>query len=284
MRYIVNVSSGLSSYEALRRTLERYGHANTEAVFADVKGDSTNPYDGEDEDNYRFLADIERHLGITITRLNQHKTVWDVYRKERAFMLVNGLTRFAPCSKVLKREPLDAYVEERYQPDECVIVVGMKWSELARMEKLERAKAPYRVWFPLAEAPYVDDCHIQAELERAGIAVPRMYLEGFEHANCGRWCVHAGQAHYALLWRTDPDRYRYYEAREQEISDHLGKKVTILRDRRGGANVPTSLREFRERLEAGDDYDRQAWGGCGCFAQTVQTRMDDLLLETEVNV
>ena len=33
MIYAVNVSGGLTSFEALRRTIERYGQANTRAVL-----------------------------------------------------------------------------------------------------------------------------------------------------------------------------------------------------------------------------------------------------------
>ena len=37
MKYIVNVSGGLTSFEALRRTIEPHGKENTHAYFADTK-------------------------------------------------------------------------------------------------------------------------------------------------------------------------------------------------------------------------------------------------------
>ena len=44
-----------------------------------------------------------------------------------------------------------------------------------------------------------------------------------------------------------------------------------------------TLRVFRLRLEAGEtDYDKDDWGGCGCFAPIAQERMEVLVLMTEV--
>ncbi len=64
-------------------------------------------------------------------------------------------------------------------------------------------------------------------------------------------------------------RYRYHEGREQELREHLGKDVAILRDRRGGKLKPLTLRAFRERLERNSGaFDRHDWGGCGCFSGT----------------
>lgn len=59
--------------------------------------------------------------------------------------------------------------------------------------------------------------------------------------------------------------YLQHEAEEEQTRQHLGKDVAILRDRRGGKTKPMTLKQFRERLEAGGEHDRFAWGGCGCF-------------------
>jgi len=84
--------------------------------------------------------------------------------------------------------------------------------------------------------------------------------------------VKAGQGHFALLYRTMPERYLYHERREQELRDFLGKDVAILLDRRGGGARPMTLREFRERLEANDkQLDMSEWGGCGCFSASDST-------------
>jgi len=271
VKYIVNVSGGLTSFEALRRCLERHGKANTVAIFADTKI--------EDEDLYRFLDDQERLFGISIIRLADGRTPWEVMKDKRAITM----QQMAPCSKILKRELIDRYIAEHFRDTEYTSVFGMDWTELHRVERLTRALAPNPVWFPLTEAPYPDKCLIAKQCEdQWGIRPPRLYELGFTHNNCGGGCVKAGQAHWAHLWRTLPDRYLLWEAKEQEIREYLGKDISILKDRRGGRARPLTLRSFRKRLESGKGYDRMDWGGCGCFAQTPQLRMDSLILASSV--
>lgn len=272
MKYIVNLSGGLTSFEALRRTIERHGKEDTLAVFADTLI--------EDPDLYRFLEDQERHFNITITRLADGRTPFDIWMDEG--LMVDGRNGYAPCSDILKRQQVNKWITRNFYSFECTLVFGMDWSEADRMVRMEQHYAPTPVWFPLAEPPYVDKCHIASELEHLGIAVPVLYLEGFEHNNCGGGCVKAGQAHWARLYHTRPATYAMWEAREQAFIAHIGKVATILKDRRGGKTKPLSLAEFRRRLERGETFDRTDWGGCGCFAPVVQTRMDVLLLQTDV--
>lgn len=270
MIYIVNVSGGLTSYEALRRTIARYGHDATRAVFADTKI--------EDAGLYTFLDDIERHLSVPIVRLADGRTPFDVWIDARAITLPNSA---APCSKELKRDVIDRWLADIDEP--YTLVFGMDWSEPDRMARLEARYAAdgIPVWFPLSEPPYLDKCHIADALERDGITVPALYIEGFTHNNCGGGCVKAGQAHWAHLWRTRPATYALWEAKEAAFMAHIGKKRTILVDRRGGGpRRPVTLAEFRDRLERGESYDADEWGGCGCFAPVAQERMD-LLMEVK---
>jgi 3'-phosphoadenosine 5'-phosphosulfate sulfotransferase (PAPS reductase)/FAD synthetase len=272
MIYVVNVSGGLTSFEALRRTIERYGQANTRAVFADTLI--------EDADLYRFLDDQERLFGIKIERLADGRTPWQVM-KDRRVITIGSM---APCSQELKRAIIDRHIDPWRHELELPItrVFGMSWDEFDRMERLTSMLAPEPVWFPLAEPPFVDKCHIAAYLERFGIKPPRLYNLGFSHNNCGGGCVKAGQAHWAHLWRTLPEQYALWEAKEEEIRTYLGKDVSILKDRRGGETKPLTLRAFREQIERGERYDKTEWGGCGCFAPVQQERMDALLLEADI--
>ena len=276
MQYIVNVSGGLTSFEALRRTIERYGKENTHPVFADTKQ--------EDEDLYRFLLDQERYFGMKIERVADGRTIWQTWKDRKCITLrlPNGAD-VAPCSMLLKREALHKVITSRYAPGTYTRVFGYEWSEIDRMSRLEEDIAPEKAWFPLAEKPFVYKCHISNFLEKVGIAVPRLYTLGFEHNNCGGGCVKAGQAHWAHLWFALPDRYLIWEEKEEEFRQFIKKDIAILKDRRGGQSKPMTLRAFRLRLEAGDtNYDKDDWGGCGCFAPVVQLRMDDLLIETEL--
>lgn len=276
MIYLVNVSGGLTSFEALRRSLDKRGKENTHAYFADTLQ--------EDEDTYRFIKDQERYFGIEIERVCDGRTIWQVWKDRKCITLrlPNGAD-VAPCSMILKREAIDKVVASRYAPGTYTRVFGYEWSEIDRMSRLEEDIAPEKAWFPLAEHPYVDKCHISNFLDSIGIAVPRLYGLGFEHNNCGGGCVKAGQAHWAHLWFTLPERFLMWEEKEEEFRQYIGKDIAILKDRRGGQSKPMTLKAFPERLEAGDtNYDKSDWGGCGCFAPIKQMRMDDLLLATDI--
>lgn len=274
MIYIVNVSDGLTSFEALRRTLDRYGKANTLAVFADTRI--------EDEDLYRFLDDQERYFHLEIIRLQDGRTPFEVMIDERCIKLPKY--DMAPCSKILKHQTIDRFLTSRYCPGTYTRVFGMDWTEMHRVKRLTASLAPQPVWFPLLEKPYVDKCQIAKFLEAIEIPVPRLYEMGFTHNNCGGGCVKAGQAHWAHLQATNPERYAIWEAHEQRMQKVLQKEVTILRDRRGGHTTPLSLKTFRERLDAGGAFETSDWGGCGCFAPVEQLRMENLLAESEVQL
>lgn len=270
MHYIVNVSGGLTSFEALRRTIERHGKENVTALFADTLI--------EDADLYRFLDDQERYFGIQIVRVADGRTPFQVWRDERAITMQAA----APCSKKLKREVLDTWMAEHFAGQVTTRVFGYSWDEIERMVRLTASLAPVPVWFPLSEPPYVDKCHIADFLATIGIKPPRLYEQGFTHNNCGGGCVKAGQAHWAHLWRTMPERYARWEQEEEAFRCYIGKDVAILRDRTGGSAKPLTLAEFRGRLERGEAYDKDEWGGCGCFAPVQQGRMDEMLLVTSV--
>lgn len=83
--------------------------------------------------------------------------------------------------------------------------------------------------------------------------------------NCGGFCVKAGHGAFAALLQHFPERYQGHEQQEEEFRQFLGRDdVSILRDRRGGKTRPMTLREFRQRVQGGGDFDRNDHGGCGC--------------------
>ena len=102
-----------------------------------------------------------------------------------------------------------------------------------------------------------------AELRTLGIEPPRAYAWGFPHNNCGGFCVKAGQAQFALLLRTRPKRYAFHEREEEATRAEIGD-FSVMKDRRGGKLKPLTMRQLRERIEAGENFDRDDWGGCGC--------------------
>lgn len=279
MKYIVNVSAGLGSTEALERTIAKHGKENTIAVFADVKGHAVSEHAGEDADSYRFLDETAAYFGIEVVRIVEGRDIWQVMFDARAITLPVGPTRVARCSIDLKREPIDKWVTEHYTPDEAILVSGLGWDEGKRVADFEAVKAPYRCWFPMTEAPFVDNCHIAAKWEQRGIQARRLYAAGFSHGNCGGFCVKAGQAHFVNLYHWNRERYFYHAAKEAQFRAEINPNVTILRYQKDGKRANVTLYEFAEMIERGDAYERDDWGGCGCFAPVVQGRMDDLIAE-----
>lgn len=250
MQHVVQFSGGLCSYFAARRTVERFGREHVTLLFADVLIESAGLY--------RFALHASASLGLPITPTMDGRTPWEVF-KDAKFL---GNTRVDLCSRILKRERCRKWLEERYTPDTATLYVGISWDEGREDEIRERWK-PWRVEFPMCDAPYLTKCDMQREAIALGLPLSEAYTDGFPHDNCGGGCVKAGQAQFALLYQIRPAVYADWERREEDVRQHLGKDVAILRDRRGGTTKPMTLAVFRTRIEAGD-YDKTEWGGCGC--------------------
>jgi hypothetical protein len=251
--HCVMFSGGIGSWAAAVRVRERYPDGRIVALFADTLM--------EDEDLYRFLPEAASSVDAELVMLSEGRTPWEVFREERFL----GNSRVDPCSRILKREMLDRWRDTRLDPATDVIYIGIDWSEAHRYERVKARMAPWRVEAPMCEAPYVTKAEMLRSLRSYGIEPPRLYALGFSHNNCGGFCVKAGQAHFANLLRTMPERYRYHEEQEEALRDELGD-VAVLRDRTGGQVRPLPLRVFRERLEREVAYDQLDFGGCGCFA------------------
>ena len=247
--YIVMFSGGLTSYEAARRSIEKHGHERVRIWFADTNT--------EDEDLYRFNADVERILDHPIEVLdNEGKTVWDVF--------------FHPCSKFLKRQPLARKLKEEYpNPEDAVVVLGMDGIEdCNRTERAAKNQLPYQTWFPLLEEPLITKSQIARDLKKLGVERPRLYDQGFLHNNCGGFCVKAGVGQFAHLLAVNPERYAYHEAKEQEFRKWRDKDVAILRDRRGGQTKPMTMADLRVRVEQGEQFAFETGWSCMCFTDS----------------
>jgi hypothetical protein len=144
--------------------------------------------------------------------------------------------------------------------------VGIDWTESHRLSAIARNWAPFRVLAPLCDPPYLTGDQILAWMTERGLRPPRLYAEGFAHANCAGGCVKAGQGQFVHLLRQRPAVFAEWEQQEQALRDHLGKPVAILRDRRGGTTRPMTLQELRAREASNpDQLDLLDVGGCGCF-------------------
>lgn len=282
---VVNFSGGLASYAALDRSIKRFGRENVIALFADVRGDvsrdshaapiGTN-WDGEDDDAYRFIDDIERATGVDMRRVKHPDGigVWGAIFRERAITMAMPGGTFAPCTKLLKQETLDAAITEIFATGRPVtLVTGLGWHEKHRVEKLRQRLGSnlfYDLWFPMLDEPLIGNDEIEDDLCGIGIAPPRTYSAGFAHGNCGGACVKAGQAQWVRLLRVNPLRYAYNEAQEAQFRREINPDVSILRDRRGGETKALTLSDLRERVQSGQPVEENyEWGGCGCFAGAI---------------
>lgn len=264
MKHVVMFSGGLGSWLSARRVADKYGTDDLVLLFANV-GNGTSPHAGEDEDTYRFVAEAAANVGGEFVEVSDGRTIWDIFRHKRFL----GNSRLANCSDYLKQRPCRAWIEANCDPADTVLYVGIDWSETHRLPAIQKGWAPYEVQAPMTEPPLLDRDAMIAACEEAGIALPRLYRAGFAHNNCGGFCVRAGQAQMELLLREHPERYRYHERQEQDLRDHFGKDVAVLKEYVNNQPVPLTLTRFRERLEAQPDlFDPFDVGGCGCFTAT----------------
>ncbi len=277
MKHIVSYSGGIGSYMAAVRVVEQYGLENVLLVFTDTKI--------EDEDLYRFINETVEDLGCEYKYLAEGRDVWEVFFDQKYM----GNSRFGNCTKTLKQDLFREWLEENYGPDECIVYLGFDWTEAHRLTKAEPHWKPYTVKAPMCDEPYITKIDMIKYLESRGIESPRLYKLGFQHNNCGAFCVKAGHGHFKNLLEKMPERYAYHEQKEQEFRETFNKDVSILkREKVEGTKLkwdkgkeeyievpnrvtyPLTLKELREELESQDrqiELDLNDHGGCGCFVE-----------------
>jgi 3'-phosphoadenosine 5'-phosphosulfate sulfotransferase (PAPS reductase)/FAD synthetase len=254
MQHIVFFSGGVGSWGAAKRVAEKHGTDDLILLFTDTLM--------EDEDLYRFIDEAAANVGGELVTLADGRTPWQVFFDKRFL----GNSRVDPCSRILKRELAREWIEKHYQPHECVLYLGIDWTEEHRLARSQKYWGDYQVEGPLCNSPYLEKSELLDQLRQEGIEPPRLYEMGFPHNNCGGFCIKAGKAHFRLLLEKLPDRYRQHEQMEEKLRAYLDKDVSILREQRNGVRRNITLRELRERIEQGEQVDAFDWGGCGCFS------------------
>lgn len=257
-QHLVQFSTGLASAEVAWRLVERHGPKAVHLLTADTRA--------EDADNWRFAHQVADTLGCGWTILSDGRTPMQVGRDRK----VVPNNRMAVCSRILKRELLRAHIDQAYDPASTVIQLGYDWTEPHRLAAAIPQWEPYRVEAILADPPLVMKEQLLQIFRARGIEPPRLYAQGFAHANCGGACVRGGLGQWSRLLAVNPERYRDWESEEEETRSVLGKDVAILRDRTGGTVRPMTLAEFRHRIEDQPTqaglFDADDTGACGCFS------------------
>jgi len=251
--HVVHFSGGVGSWATAKLVHAAQHHGDTLVLlFADTLI--------EDQDTYRFLEAAAANVGAPLTRIAEGRTPWQVFKDEG--FLAN--TRVDLCSRILKRDLLRNWLEANCDPATTVNYIGIDWTEIHRFQRARPRWEPWQLEAPLTET-FMTKADLLKWATAEGLPEQRLYRMGMPHANCGGGCVKAGQGHFAKLLREFPERFGEWEQQEQEVRDHLGKDVAILRDRRGGDTTPMTLQQLRHRLDTQpDQLDLFDFGGCGC--------------------
>lgn len=261
MKRIVQFSGGLASYFAAKRVVERHGTEDVILLFADTLIES--------DDLYRIMPTYVADVGARFERIADGRTPFEVFKDVRFI----GNTQADPCSAVLKRDLCRKWLEDRFTPfedalpgivEQSVLYVGITWDE-GREDEIRQRWKPWKVEFPLCDAPYITKPHMIRETLAKGLEVSRAYTEGFPHDNCGGGCVKAGISQWVHLRKVRPAVFQMWKEGEADAINEIGKDVAILRDRRGGITKPMTLTELETRILANDPtLPKYDWGGCGC--------------------
>ena len=217
----------------------------------------------EDEDLYRFNDDIARATGKTIIHLKEGRTPWEVFVDSRWI----GNTRTAHCSTELKTKPVMAWLAENADAMDP-LVLGMDWSEMDRIERAQKNRAPRPV-VSLLNQFSIERPEYDLILNRYGIRKPRLYGMGFSHNNCGGFCCKAGLVQFERLYRLMPKRFAFHAKEMDKAMALIGPTAkAFLRQSEFGLQEYLTLSEFREQLERGTMelpmFDAE---GCGCFSE-----------------
>ena len=227
------------SWGAAKLACDKYGAENVVLLFSDVGV--------EDPDVYRFVVQGASALGahLEIVRANHggaYIKPWDIALQRKTIPTF----RHSICSGELKIKPAQKWMNENLH-DGCPVVMGFSIEEIERIERIRKRKDRYIYEFPLAEKPYTSVCQIRAWLAELNVEEPRMYAEGFNHANCNGGCFKAGLSHWARLYKERPEVFAYHERKEREWQEATGKDMTVCM--RKGSQLPLS--QLRVLVDAG---------------------------------
>lgn len=241
MRYVVSLSGGIASAVSADRAIRRYGDV-VELAFADTAW--------EDEDLYRFKADLMRRWGRPLTEYRDGRTPLQVAEDKQIIPNSNA----APCSHELKVRFFEE--AERLGPKPVTRLLGLDWREMHRVDRMRTKYEPLAadglfVDFPLLWKPYEFRPYTEVVEKEWGIEAPRLYKMGFPHNNCGGRCVKQGIAEWLRLRRYFPERFAQVRDWEQAQRAKGGARATfaILRDRTGGESHPMTLAELERRAD-----------------------------------
>lgn len=203
-RLLCSFSCGVTSAVATKLAIEQNaGRLPVHIMYAETRS--------EHEDNVRMRADCERWFGHEICghSNDDYRDIWDVFERRSYIAGVKG----AACATSLKK-----HVYEKVEKVTDLIVVGYEDSarQRARAKRLWENHPEKMAWFPLIDARLSKDACCEV-LRSAGIALPAMYLLGFDNNNC-IGCPKGGNAYWNNVRNHFPDAFRRMAAQARALN------------------------------------------------------------------
>jgi len=168
---VIWFSCGAASAVAAKLALDRFGKDRCRVV--------NNPVIEEDEDNRRFLGDVQEWLGVPIEYAHNPEypscSAEEVWGKRRFMSGPQG----APCTLELKKKARQHWEIEN---DYDWLILGFTLEEKQRSDRFQKTERRNLIPILIEEGYTKDDCY--REVMRAGLELPRIYKLGYPNANC----------------------------------------------------------------------------------------------------
>jgi len=236
-------SCGAASAVAAKETVRRYGDLAKVRVL-------NNPVIEEDEDNRRFLFDVEQWLGVRIETVLNSKfpeaSAEEVWAKRKGMSFPNG----APCTIELKKRARQAW-EASNQVDWHVL--GFTADEKKRHERFVLGERENVLPVLIEAGLSKGDCY--RVLQKAGLRLPRIYGMGYPNANCVGCVKATSPTYWNHVRKMHPDVF----ARRAEQSRALG--VRLARHRGARVFLDDLPEDAAGRPMKGMDFE------CGIFCE-----------------
>lgn len=203
-RVVVWFSCGAASAVAAKLAVEKYSYV--EIVYC-------NTLASEHPDNMRFLKDIEKWIGQSITIISSkvYNTIEDVFDKRKYMSGIAG----APCTVEMKKIP-----RFDFQRPCDLHIFGLTSDEYGRIQTFKKNNPELDFdWILQERNIYKDKCF--KILKDAGIWLPVMYALGFKNNNC-IGCVKATSAVY---WQRVRKHFPEIYKRRAEQSRRIGARL-----------------------------------------------------------
>lgn len=229
-------SCGAASAVAAKKTLDLYGG------FCNVRI-INNPVKEEDDDNQRFLKDVEKWLGVPVEVALNNKypsaSAVDVWEKRRFMSGPAG----APCTLELKKEARKQWEANNHADWH---VLGFTSEEEKRHRNFVLGERENLLPVLIDSGITKGECY-RIILE-AGLMLPRIYSQGYPNANC-IGCVKAtSPTYWNHVRKVHPDVFNQRAKQSREIGARLvrvkGERVFLDELPEGAKGRPMKNMDF----------------------------------------